>query len=81
LDDVATYFGPAAVEVSAEKATGNMIARVSCRSKRAPRRVEIRLPHPDALKPREVSGGKQVADTESVVVEPFEGEAEVAVSF
>ena len=81
LDRVASYFGPLSFKVESEVKHGRITARVECRSDRAPRRVTIRLPHPDGRRPVAVEGGDYDAPTETVRIAPFSGAAEVSLSF
>lgn len=81
LNNVATYFGPMSLEVVAEKKGASLCATVSCASERGPDRVRVRLPHPGKCRPRAVSGGEYDGKTESVVIDSFEGEAEVKAEF
>ena len=82
LEDVATYFGPATLRVRSSLATDGVIrAEVECASKRRPAKLEVRLPHPDGLKPARVTGGVYDRGRECVRVERFTGKAAITVEY
>lgn len=81
LDRVASYFGPLTLRVESKAGSGRIEARIECRSARGPRIVEIRLPHPEGLKPRRVEGGVYDPATERVRIADFSGSASVVAEF
>ena len=60
---------------------GCVKAEVSCEPGRQPKRVGIRLPHPQGRKGISVEGGHYDAASETVWVEAFNGKAEVVLKF
>ena len=81
IDGMTTYFGPLHVTVRSELAQRRIVARVECRSDRGPRRVRLRLPHPQGLKAVAVKGGRYLPDDEAVLIEAFTGQADVTLEF
>ena len=81
LRDVASYFGRLSLEVTADLGRGEIGAVVRCPGERRPQRVELRLPHPQGLRAKSVLGGAYEAARETVVIEPFAGEARVVLRF
>jgi hypothetical protein len=81
LQNVATYFGPLSLTVQSKLADDRIEASVECNSERHPRRIELRIPHPDGRKATWVKGGRYDPDTERVIIEPFNGRAEVTLGF
>ena len=81
LRDVASYFGRLSLEVTAALDRGEIGAVVRCPGERRPQRVELRLPHPQGLRATSAVGGAYEAARETVVLEPFSGEARVVLRF
>jgi len=81
LDGVATYFGPATLHVESSPDQLRITAHAECTGPRRPRTVEIRLPHPLGLRPREVRGGAYDSAAETVRIEDFGGKADVELDF
>ena len=81
LDDAASCFGPFSLHVESRLQHGEIKAEVKCRTDRAPDSVELRLPHPEQLKAKKVSGGEYDANAETVRIDPFKGEAAVTLTF
>jgi hypothetical protein len=81
LDRVSTYFGPLSVKVESQEQSNRIEAVVTCEDDRKPETVVLRLPHPDGKQPRSVEGGRYDAATESVIVSPFTGRANVRLEF
>jgi hypothetical protein len=81
LDGVASYFGPASLHVETSADERRIVAHVECRTNRQPRAIEIRLPHPAGLRPQGVKGGTYDRATETVRIDPFNGQAEVELVF
>lgn len=81
LKDVNSYFGPVSVQVHAEPKSGYIEAAISCNSRFKPQHVIIRLPHPEGKKAVRVTGGSYDSVTESILVEDFNGTANVRAEF
>lgn len=81
LENVASYFGPISLRVESRLDQGEIEARIECRSKRQPKAVRLRIPHPQRAPAREVVGGVYDAERESVCLRPFAGAARVVVRF
>jgi len=81
LSRVATYFGPASLEVVSDLDHGIVEARIECRSNRRPKVVEVRLPHPRGTQARTVSGGEYIPERETVRIPHFKGAATVTLTF
>lgn len=79
LKNCVSYFGPFDLEVHSEPA--EIRATVTCRGPRAPRAVQLRLPHPKASRPMHLQGGQYDAATETLTIEPFTGSAQVVLKF
>jgi hypothetical protein len=77
IDRAASYFGPFSLRVDSQPDGKAIVAKVQCAGSRRPSAVEIRLPHPDHRIPAHVTGGRYQESTESVLIEPFTGQAEV----
>ncbi len=76
-----SYFGPVSLRVESDVDRGRLCAQVECAGDRQPRRVTIRLPHPQELRATRVTGGSYDAQTETVTVEPWPGQAEIVAEF
>ena len=81
LRDVASYFGPLSLTVESDVRKGSVRAHVECQTSRRPRRVILRLPHPDGQKAEKATGGRYDADEEAVLIERFGGKADVTLRF
>jgi len=81
LRGVATYFGPLDLEVVSRVERGTIEACVLCPSERKPERVEIRLPHPLGMRARAVTGGHYDPRRETVVLEGFQGQGNITLTF
>lgn len=81
LHNVASYFGPLSLEVVSNLNRGTIDAKIICNSDRKPRRVELRLPHPRRDASAKSEGGVYQPETESVLVDNFNGRAQVRVHF
>lgn len=81
LDRVASYFGPITLATESCLADNVIRATVRCDSARKPATVILRLPHPQGRRAVSVTGGTYDGPTESVVIHPFRGKAEVIASF
>jgi len=81
LHNVASYFGPITLEVTSRLSEGMMVADITCDPNRRPQTVVIRLPHPNHQKATSVEGGVYDPANENVRIEPFNGQAQVRLSF
>lgn len=82
LTDIATYFGPVTLQVESQlKEQGRIQASISCLTDRKPRSISLRLPHPDNRHPVKVSGGVYSAENETVVIDNFDGTAEITIQY
>lgn len=80
LKGVRSYFG--AVDVIAEGLKeGRIEAVVTCTGDRKPHRVAVRLPHPGNCRAVKVSGGRYLPETETVMVDDFNGSAHIVLEF
>lgn len=81
VKNAASYFGPLSFRVDSLP-DGHLIrARISCDGNRHPQRVELRLPLPGKGRAVTVAGGKYIANSETVVIEPFNGHAEISLTY
>ena len=69
FEKMRTHFGPVSLEVNARPGQGLIEARYAFAEERRPRRLILRLPHPDGQRARTVQGGDYDPRTESVVVD------------
>jgi hypothetical protein len=81
LQNVATYFGPVSLKVRSKLAENYIEAVVECSSERRPKTVELRLPHPDGRKATSIKGGRYDAERDRVIIENFDGNANVVLEF
>jgi hypothetical protein len=77
----ASYFGPFSLRVESRMDQQRIEARVEFPTGRRPKRIDLRLPHPEGRKATWVKGGSYHSQTERVTIEPFEGRAEVVLDF
>ena len=81
LKDMASYFGKLSLSVVSKTDDGIIEAQITCNTDRKPDSVELRLPHPLGQKATAVEGGAYNADTETVVVKNFRGQARIKAFF
>jgi len=81
LDGIATYFGTVSLRVESNLEQGAIIAKVVCRSDRKLSTVSIRLPHPEGALPIGVEGGVYSPSRQTVLIERFDGNAEITLRF
>ncbi|MDQ2864376.1 MAG: hypothetical protein M3R50_12150 [Bacteroidota bacterium] len=81
LKNVQSYFGALTVKVQSEINKGYIDAVIECNSDRKPKRVTIRLPHPDGIKAVRVTGGEYDPNTETVTVKSFSGLANIRLEY
>jgi len=81
IKSAASYFGRFSLKTESKLSGGQIVAQVDCAVDRGLKRVELRLPHPEGRKAASVNGGTYNSETETVVIEPFNGRAEVVLGF
>jgi hypothetical protein len=81
LNGVQSYFGPLNVKVKSGIKKGYIEATIQCNSDRKPKKVTIRLPHPEGKKAVKVTGGEYNRETETVTVKSFNGKAYVRIEY
>jgi hypothetical protein len=81
LNRAASYFGSFSLQVESKLDEGRIEATMECTSDRRPKRIELRLPHPEGLRAARVEGGAYNPERESVEIESFHGHAEVVLVF
>ena len=81
LNKVVSYFGSFSLQVESRLDQGRIEATMECASDRPPKRVELRLPHPEGCKPTSVEGGSYNQDRETVAIESFSSRALVVLAF
>ncbi|CAK4814700.1 unnamed protein product [Aphanomyces euteiches] len=81
LNEVASYYGPVTVSVESQLAHGKISATVSCTTDRKPKSIELRIPHPQELKPVSVIGGTYDALHEIVYIHDFNGNVKVELYY
>jgi hypothetical protein len=81
VKNVASYFGPVSFSVISDVSSNNIIASIECNSDRKPEEIKIRIPHPDGRSPIKVTGGIFEQSTESVIIKPFSGKAEIRLDY
>lgn len=81
VQGAASYFGPLSF-ASVVAADGRSVrVTVEATSTRAPRTLEIRVPHPTGQRARSVTGGAYAPATETVRLERFSGRAEIELKY
>ena len=58
-----------------------IIAAIECNTDRKPEEVKLRIPHPDGKTPSKVTGGVYDKTTESVIIKPFTGRADIRIEY
>ena len=79
--NASSYFGKISFQVQSDLKNNRIMATINIDSDRAPREVEIRLPHPQGKKPIEVKGGAYDANSESVKISNFKRSAAITLQF
>lgn len=79
--NAASYFGPVSFSVVSDLADNLITATVECNSDRKPEEIRLRIPHPEGKLPSRVTGGVFDKSTESVIVSPFSGQAELKIEY
>lgn len=81
LNQVASYFGPLTLKVESQLNQNRIVAHVACDSKRKPKTVLLRVPHPEGQKAIKVEGGVYDPAHETVRITPFKGKAVIAIHY
>ena len=81
IKNAASYFGPVSLKVVSSPYGDRISAAVDCPAGRGLKRISLRLPHPRGRKATSVSGGRYDPGTETVIIEPFGGHAEIVLGF
>ncbi|HUU43100.1 MAG TPA: hypothetical protein VMX57_04935, partial [Planctomycetota bacterium] len=81
LENVASYFGRLDLRVASHVSKGRIEATVKVDSDRLPKRVTLRLPHPDGKRATHAIGGVYDPDTETVRIDAFAGAAKIVLAF
>jgi len=81
FDGMKTYFGPVALEVESRPGEGTIAAGYAFAEARRPRKLVLRLPHPDGRRARSATGGEYDPRTESVTVASPGKHGKVVVRF
>ncbi len=81
LEKVASAFGKITFRAQSDLRRGVIRATVSCPGARRPRRVAVRLPHPEGRGAAAAGGGAYDPVTETVAIADFKGTAEVVLRF
>jgi hypothetical protein len=76
-----SYFGPISFTLNSQLAASYIEATIECDSRRKPKEVRIRIPHPEGKIPTGVTGGTYDKGTESVIIQPFSGKAYIKVIY
>jgi hypothetical protein len=79
--NAASYFGPLSFSVTSNINEGNITVTVECNQERKPAEVNIRIPHPDGKSPLRVTGGVYDKSSESVIIKPFSGRADLRIEY
>ncbi|MHB9033210.1 MAG: hypothetical protein ACYC6L_09195 [Anaerolineae bacterium] len=83
VEGAASYYGKLSFKVHSELASSRIKVwvRLEGAADRRPRKVAVRIPHPQGMKAAAVSTGVYDADSETVTIEDFAGEAAFEVRF
>jgi len=81
LKNVASSFGPLSLTVMSSIDKGFIEATIEGNSERMPKQVELRIPHPAGMRPVNVTGGIYDNASESVIIMPFTGKANIKIEF
>jgi hypothetical protein len=78
-----TYFGPLDMKVESDVSTGKIrvSVKVDSPSSRLPKKLAIRLPHPNMLKASGTSAGEYCSCSETITVDHFNGSIDFEVMF
>lgn len=81
FEGLASYFGQVHLSVSSQPQHGRITGMLSGADRSLPEKVSIRLPHPAGLKAVACEGGRYDADTETVWLNDYTGNATVTLHF
>ena len=81
LNNVASYFGPLSLSVNSNINKGFIESTLECTSDRKPQEIRLRIPHPEFKRPVNVIGGEYDQASESVIIKPFTGSAQVRIEY
>lgn len=82
VENAASYFGKISFKAESKTEQKVIAAQITCHdSDNIPKKVEFRLPHPKNLKAASCEGGAYKAKDETVVIENFQGSAEIKLTF
>jgi len=81
LKGVKSYFGSISLSVKTDVDCNSIEAEVTCDSERRPKKIEIRLPHPQKKRPISVTGCIYNSVLETAVVDEFKGYAKIRLVF
>lgn len=81
IKNAASYFGPFSLLVESNLSQNRIRATVECASERRPKRIELRLPHPEGRKATKIRGATYDPQSERVTVERFNGRSEITLVF
>jgi hypothetical protein len=81
VKNASSYYGKISFSVISDLKNNTITATVDCNSNRKPGIVSIRIPHPEGRSPSKVTGGVWDQATESVIVKPFEGKADLRMEY
>jgi len=78
-----TYFGPLDLRVESDVSTGKIkvSVKIDAPASRLPKKLIIRLPHPDMLKASGTSAGEYCKGTETITVDNFKGSIDFDVRY
>jgi hypothetical protein len=81
IKNVSSYFGLVSFNVTSHLSENYIEASVECNSERKPEKIIFRIPHPDGIFPKVVTGGRYDNKTESVIIRPFSGTAKIKLEY
>lgn len=82
VQKAASYFGPLSFNVVVSPDGREIKLTVDCPGDRRPANVEIRLPHPQKLRPVSITGGGEFkAEQETLRLTGFDGHAEIVLQY
>ncbi len=81
VKNVVSYFGPVSFSVISDLHNNRITASIECTGSRKPHDVIIRIPNPDKKTPLKVTGGVWDPVSESVIINPFGGKADIEIDY
>ena len=76
-----SYYGNISFSVASSARQNFIDVSVECNSKRMPKAVTVRIPHPDGRRPVKVSSGIFDNATETLTIKPFTGSANIHLDY